>query len=274
MKKVNTPQEAKLNPEYQSALRELLYQLADDDFLHAFRGSEWLGLAPHIEEDVAFSSINQDTMGHAAMYYSLLEELGEGSADDLAHLRDAGDRKNAVLLELVNGSGTYLDEPRYDWAFTVVRHYFYDTYKKLKLESLKLSSYQPLADAAVKINMEQYYHVMHWKVWFQQLSMSKGEGRERMLEAISRVWKDFGGVLSYGPLAAELHRHGLVEEEQAFKKRWESAMKRILEQVEVTWPGEPGMELGDGRSGIHTADLSTALETLSEVCRSYPKAVW
>ena len=48
-----------------------------------------LGLAPHIEEDVASSSISQDSMGHAAMYYKLLEELGAGNADDLAHLRPA-----------------------------------------------------------------------------------------------------------------------------------------------------------------------------------------
>ena len=65
-----------MDPAYKSALIALLYQLADDDFLIAYRGSEWLGLAPHIEEDVAFSSISQDTMGHAAMFYQLLEELG------------------------------------------------------------------------------------------------------------------------------------------------------------------------------------------------------
>lgn len=59
------PIDAKVKP----ALTSLLYQLADDDFILAYRGSEWLGLAPHIEEDVAFSSISQDTMGHAAMFY-------------------------------------------------------------------------------------------------------------------------------------------------------------------------------------------------------------
>ena len=45
-------------------------------FCIAYRGSEWLGLAPHIEEDVASSSISQDSMGHAAMYYQMLEEFG------------------------------------------------------------------------------------------------------------------------------------------------------------------------------------------------------
>lgn len=58
------------------AIKELLLHLADDDFIHAYRGSEWLGLAPHIEEDVASSSIAQDTMGHAAIFYQLLEEIG------------------------------------------------------------------------------------------------------------------------------------------------------------------------------------------------------
>ena len=75
--------------ENKEAITSLLFQLADDDFLYAYRGSEWLGLAPHIEEDVASSSISQDSMGHAAMYYKLLEELGAGNADDLAHLRPA-----------------------------------------------------------------------------------------------------------------------------------------------------------------------------------------
>ena len=274
MIKIETPQEARQNPDFHQALLELLYQLADDDFLHAYRGSEWLGLAPHIEEDVAFSSINQDTMGHAAMYYSLLEELGEGSADDLAHLRTKEQRKNAILTELVNGTGTYLDQPRYDWAFTVVRHYFYDMYKKLKLESLKLSSYKPLADAAVKINMEQYYHVMHWKVWFHQLSMTQGEGRERMLSAIDRVWREYAGLLAYGPHSQELSKHGLVEDELTFKKKWEAHLKPIFESIELPWPGVPGMESGDGRAGEHTNDLAQAIDTLSEVYRSYPQAAW
>src|SRR5699024_7579107 len=117
-------------------IAELIYQLADDNFIHAYRGSEWLGLAPHIEEDVAYSSINQDTMGHAAMYYELLEALGEGPLNDISHSRSAEDFRNAVILEEVNGTGTYLDQPKYDWAFTVVRQLFFSVLKQIRLESL------------------------------------------------------------------------------------------------------------------------------------------
>ena len=135
---------SKFKSEYKKAIINLLFQLADDDFLYAYRGSEWLGLAPHIEEDVASSSISQDSMGHAAMYYKLLEELGEGNADALAHARPANERKNSILVERVNGQGYYMENPEYDWAYAVVRNYFYTQAKKMKIDSLKQSAYQPL----------------------------------------------------------------------------------------------------------------------------------
>lgn len=50
-------------------------------------------------------------MGHAAMYYQLLEELGEGNADALAHVRLAHERKNSILVERVNGPGYYMENP-------------------------------------------------------------------------------------------------------------------------------------------------------------------
>lgn len=274
MDQITTPQEAIQNNEYKKALTELLYQLADDDFILAFRGSEWLGLAPHIEEDIAYASINQATMGHAVMYYELLETLGEGTADVLAHERKASERKNAILLELMNGTGSYLEDPSYDWAFAVVRHYFYDIYKKLKLEFLKQSSYLPLAQAATKMKMEQYYHIMHWKVWFNQLILSGGEAKTRMQAAIGKVWDVFADVLSYGAHSQDFSKYKLIEEENLFKQKWESEMKQVFENVGIEYPGFPGAKKGDGRSGVHTKDLNQALSILSEVYNLDPQAAW
>jgi len=269
-----TPQEAIQNNEYRTALVELLYQLADDDFILAFRGSEWLGLAPHIEEDIAYASINQATMGHAVMYYELLESLGEGEADALAHERKAAKRKNAILLELMNGKGSYQENPSYDWAFTVVRHYFYEIYKKLKLESLKQSSYLPLAQAATKIKMEQYYHIMHWRVWFNQLILSGGEAKTRMQAAIQKVWDEFADVLSYGTHAGDFSKYKLIEEENQFKQKWEVEMQQVFKNVGIDYPGPPNAKIGKGRSGVHTEDLNQALSTLSEVYSLDPQATW
>ena len=85
---------------YREALTELLFQLADDELVMGHRDSEWLGLAPDIEEDVAFSSIAQDEVGHSVYFFERLHELGETDSDRLAFGRGANRRRNAV------GAGT------------------------------------------------------------------------------------------------------------------------------------------------------------------------
>ncbi|MGG4266681.1 1,2-phenylacetyl-CoA epoxidase subunit PaaC [Peribacillus simplex] len=257
------------------AIKELLFQLADDDFIHSYRGSEWLGLAPHIEEDVASSSISQDTMGHAAIFYKLLDELGEGDADKLAHDRPAKERRNAIILEVVNGPGYYLKDPDYDWAFAVVRNYFYTQAKAIRVQSLHSSSYEPLAEVAQKVQMELYYHLMHWKTWFVQLL---GSGHEeavsRMKAAIEKTMPDFAGVFSLGQYGEEMVELGLIESEAALQKKWIEAVTPIFESVGLATTLEIGMAQGDGRNGQHTEDLEKALETLSEVYATDKTASW
>ncbi|MRX71856.1 phenylacetate-CoA oxygenase subunit PaaC [Bacillus lacus] len=267
-------QDALIDEHFRSAAAQLLFQLADDDFILSYRGSEWLGLAPHIEEDVAFSSISQDTMGHAAMFYGLLEELGEGSADTLAHARPAEERKNAILLEKVNGPGTYLIEPQYDWAFTVVRNYFYTAGKKVKIDSLKSSSYQPLSEAAVKVNMELFYHLLHWKTWFSQLMKAGGEARKRMEKAAEEVFQELGGIFSLGEKGEIMNSLGLISGEEGLKSAWITMMKPVFQELQYNMPSQFLMMSGDGRNGEHTEDLQTALNTLSEVYRLDRSASW
>lgn len=263
------------NAEYKKSLIDLLYQLADDDFLISFRGSEWLGLVPHIEEDVAYSSITQNTMGHAAIYYQLLEEIGEGKVDDLAHGRAAEVRKNAILLEEVNGPGHWLyQEPKYDWAFTVVRNYFYEVMKKHKIDSLKNSSYEPLAQVAIKVQSETIYHLMHWRTWFCQLISAQGEAKDRMKAAIDKAWKDVGGLLSLGPNKEAMVKGGLIESEDVLKERFVAVIKDTFGHLNLEYPGNPGMERGDGRAGTHTNDLKAAIDTLAEVYNLNAAVPW
>jgi ring-1,2-phenylacetyl-CoA epoxidase subunit PaaC len=257
------------------ALIELLYSLADDDFILAYRGSEWLGLAPHIEEDVAFSSINQDMMGHAAIYYRILdEELKVGKADELSHLRKPEKFRNAVLLEEKNGTGTYLENPDYDWAFAVVRNYFYATHKKVRLESLRNSSFEPLAFAARRIATEHVYHLMHWEIWFKQLINSTEEARNRMLEAVHRSWAEMAGVLSLGPHHETMVVEGYIDAEEVLRNKWLKTISTALKNANISLNTEIGMKKGNGRQGEHTEDLKEAIETLAEVYAKDPVTGW
>lgn len=253
---------------------DLLFQLADDDFLMAFRGSEWLGLAPHIEEDVAFSSISQDCMGHAAMYYSLLEDLGFGKADDLAHLRPSHERRNSIVAERENGEGCYMEIPKYDWAYAVVRNYFYTAAKKVKIDSLRGSSYKPVADIAAKVNMELYYHLLHWKTWFVQLMGSTDDARIRMNKAVVQVEQDLGDMFHVGIYTKEILEQKLIEDGSVLQKRWKNSIEKVYESLGMDPPKLPLSIMQNGRLGEHTKDLEAALETLSAVYRTDAAASW
>ncbi|WP_240620186.1 Phenylacetic acid catabolic protein, partial [Peribacillus acanthi] len=194
--------------------------------------------------------------------------------DFLAHARPASERKNAILLEKVNGTGTYLQEPKYDWAFAVVRHFFYSHAKTIKMHSLKTSSYKPLADTAVKVSMELYYHQMHWNIWFKQLVEAGGEARSRMEHAIGIVMKDMGDVLSLGLLGKEMSDAGLIESEEVLLTRFHAAMSEIFSSIGLTYTAVIGKKSGEGRKGDHTPDLQDALNVLSEVYASDPTAIW
>ena len=49
-----------------TALAGLLLAMADDEFVLGFWDSEWTGIAPVLEEDVAFASLAQDEIGRAS----------------------------------------------------------------------------------------------------------------------------------------------------------------------------------------------------------------
>src|SRR5436305_6404391 len=77
-----------------------LLQLADDDLILGWRNSEWTGIAPLLEEDVAFSSIAQNEIGHARACYDLAaRELGT-TADELAFDRQPDKYRCSTLVQL------------------------------------------------------------------------------------------------------------------------------------------------------------------------------
>lgn len=271
---VETAEEAKQSPEYARALQELLFQVADDDYILAYRGAEWLGLAPHIEEDVAFSSMSQDMMGHAVMLYEMLEEIGAGKADDLAHMRKPDAFRNTILAERPNGTGDYADQPHYDWAYAIVRCCLYGMFKQIRLEALTHSSYVPLAQAAGKMQREHHYHLRYWQLWFNRLAGSTDDARARLNAALEQVWSDVGELFLLGRAAASIVNFGLIADEDDVSQRWMTAARSMLAANGIDWPGDWGVPAQKGREGQHTDDLAQAVSTMSEVYRLDPAANW
>jgi ring-1,2-phenylacetyl-CoA epoxidase subunit PaaC len=137
----------------------VLLELADDELVVGWRDSEWTGIAPTLEEDVAFSSIAQNEIGHARAAYELAaRDLGT-TADELAFDRHPAEYRCSPLAEL----------HLLDWAHAIARRYLYEQLDRARIEALMQSDDEELASLARKIDREETYHRMHAELWAQRL---------------------------------------------------------------------------------------------------------
>lgn len=152
-------------------MNELLLAIADDELVVGWRDSEWTGIAPVLEEDVAFSSIAQNEIGHARALYELLTD----DADALALDRAPAEYRCAPLVEL----------RLLDWAHTIARRWLYELADEIRISALKKE-----LPVAAKIDREEAYHRMHAEMWHERL-----RDEPRFREAVRELWPYALGVL-------------------------------------------------------------------------------
>jgi ring-1,2-phenylacetyl-CoA epoxidase subunit PaaC len=213
---------------------DLLLAIADDELILGWRNSEWTGIAPFLEEDVAFSSIAQNEIGHARALYELAAaELGT-TADELAFDRRPEEYRSAPVVEL----------RKLEWARTIARHWLYETADEIRLAALMASDEPEIAGLAAKMNREEAYHRMHAEMWINRL-LATEEGRARLDEALEELWPYALGVLD-GELRDEL------------RARVAERLGRSLPDVEAV------------PRGVHEAELAELWEEMTSVRRSAP----
>lgn len=167
-----------------SAPAQLLLELADDELILGWRNSEWTGIAPFLEEDVAFSSIAQNEIGHARALYELAARaLDDGrDADALAFDRMPEEYRCAPLVQLRLVP---------DWARTIARHVLYEAADAVRIAALKDGDEVELAGIAAKIEREEAYHRLHAEMWHERL-----REEERYTAALDELWPHALGVVS------------------------------------------------------------------------------
>jgi ring-1,2-phenylacetyl-CoA epoxidase subunit PaaC len=231
------------------ALVELLLTLADDEFVIGFRDSEWTGIAPLLEEDVAFSSIAQDEIGHARVWYEMLAQLTGGDADRYAFHRQPSEYRHARLI----------DHSRQGWAFTITRRWLYDTADSVRLAALAASSFKPLADVVAKVRREERYHLLHLDAWLQRLATTHGKPRGKVLSALKQLAPHALSVFTPIPSEQVLLDAGVLDAPmRELAERWRSQANARLCGLNLR-PIPEGRPSTDGRDHSHPSDSFTWL---------------
>jgi ring-1,2-phenylacetyl-CoA epoxidase subunit PaaC len=195
-----------------------LLEIADDELILGWRDSEWTGIAPSLEEDVAFSSIAQNEIGHARALYELAaRELG-GDADALAFDRQPSEYRCAQLVEL----------RRLDWAHTIARHWLYECADEIRLAALKESDDAEVAGLAAKMDREEAYHRMHAQMWADRL-----RDEPRFAEAVRELWPFALGVLPPDQRDALAARVGIEPVDAVERNGHSDDLRQLWEEMTV-----------------------------------------
>ncbi len=247
------------------AIKELLYKMADDMLILGHRNSEWTGMGPILEEDIAFSSMAQDKIGQCHALYQHLHELGEGEPDAVAFMRNAPQFHNCQLVELPAG----------EYNFSLMRHFLYDLADMIRFELLSESSYEPLSEIAVKFKGEIRYHIMHASTYIQQLGNANDESISRLQASLDEALPYALGIFEKSPHEEAIIKEGIFAGEAALALLWQEKVVEIIGTTALTLPDWNTIDpVYGGRLGKHTEHLQPLLDEMSEVFKLDPSADW
>lgn len=252
-------------------LIDYILHLADTTHILSQRNSEWCGHGPILEQDIAITNISLDLLGQARTLYQYAAELindnkitalkGSREAateDSLAYLRGEREYKNLLLAE----------QPKGNWATTVLRQYLYSEFQYELFTALKNGNDVQLAAIANKSIKETTYHVRWSKEWVIRLGDGTTESHAKMLESIDTLWPFVGEMFE----AAD-YENIINIDLKLIQHNWLQKVTSAFIEATLMMPESVFVQTG-GKNGIHTEHLGYILAEMQYLQRSYPNAQW
>ncbi|MBW7912593.1 MAG: phenylacetate-CoA oxygenase subunit PaaC [Taibaiella sp.] len=263
-------------------------QLADNALIYGHRLSEWCGHGPVLEQDIALTNISLDFLGQARGFYqhaanlfnalplaekqgmflsvALEEKVKKGEnidEDDLAYLRDGWDFRNLLITEQPNG----------DWATTVARAFYFDTFNHLYYTQLQKSNDLQLAAVAEKSLKEVTYHKRWSSEWVIRLGDGTQESHEKMQAALNDLWPFTGEMFRMTDVEQEMADGKTGVDAAALHSQWKQDIVSIIDEATLQLP--EGTRLQDGGKDVrHSEHLGYILAELQFIQRAYPGMEW
>lgn len=242
-----------------------LLQLGDNALILSQRLGEWCGHGPVLEQDIAMTNIALDLLGQARMLLSYAGELeGAGhSEDDLAYFRDAHQFHNVLLVE----------QPNTDWAYTIVRQFFFDTFQYFNYQALLKSRDERLSAIAEKALKEVTYHLRFSSEWMVRLGDGTEVSHKKMQTALDDLWMFSGELIRPNDTERRMAEAGIAADLSAIAPLWRAKVAATLEEATLSQPDNDWMQSG-GKDGRHSEHLGFMLAEMQHIQRTYPGLEW
>ncbi len=243
-----------------------ILHLADNALILGHRNSEWCGHGPILEQDIAISNISLDLIGQARNFYQYAAVLkNDGSTEDtFAYHRDSHEFLNILMVE----------QPKGDWAVTILRQFFFSAYQQLLFEALRHANDAQLAAIAAKAIKEIAYHQRWSSEWVIRLGDGTVESKQRMEVAIELLWSYTDEMYIPANFEHALVQAGEITDISQLKDLWHQKVKSVFDEATLQVPSS-SLALKGGKEGKHSAHLEVILKEMQSVARTHPSsAAW
>ncbi len=249
-----------------AALFEFLTRMGDNTLVLGHRVSEWCGIAPVLEEDIALANTALDLIGQTTLWLSLAGEVeGKGrDADALAFHRDVWDFRNLLITEQPNG----------DFGQTMMRQFLFDCWHVLYLDALRNSSDARIAAIAEKSLKEVTYHFERSAETVIGLGDGTEESHRRMQAALNRLWPFVGEMFDSDAVDQEMIAQGIAPDPQALRPAFDAKLTDVMAKATLAIPGDDFSHAGGRNGARHTEHLGHMLTQMQWLQRAYPDATW
>ncbi len=248
-----------------SAEYNYVLNLADNTLVLGQRLSEWCGVGPFLEEDLALTNTALDIIGQAKMLLELAAELKgtDESPDDLAFMRDQHEFKNVILVEQPNG----------DYSQTLLRQYFMDVYHKYLYTTLSNSKNEQLAGIAAKSLKEVIYHLERSELWIKRMAHGTEESFNRLQASLNKFWHYHHELFESNNEIDALVKQGIAANPTELQQNWDKEVKALIATTDLEIP-QTGWKATGGRVGHHSEYLGKMLCEMQFLQRAYPGCEW
>jgi ring-1,2-phenylacetyl-CoA epoxidase subunit PaaC len=249
-----------------AALFEYLLRLGDNALVLSHRTSEWCGVAPVLEEDIALANTALDLIGQAQLWLGLAGRTeGAGwSADDLAYRRDVWDFRNLLMLERPNGH----------FGQAILRQFLFDAFQVPLLTALQSSSDGEVAGIAAKALKEALYHLERSRETVVALGDGTAESRAKMQEVLDQLWPYTGEMFAADAVDRQMQAEGIAPDLAQIRMEWDATVGDVLAEATLVRPESDFAHQGGKTGKRHTEHLGHMLALMQFLPRSYPDARW
>lgn len=247
-------------------LFEYLCRMGDNTLVLGHRVSEWCGVAPVLEEDIALANTALDLIGQTQLWLGLAGEIESAGrdADKLAFHRDVWDFRNVLLVEQPNG----------DFGQTMMRQCLFDGWHLAYLKSLRSSSNDQVAAIAEKAVKEVTYHLERSSDTIIGLGDGTEESHMRMQAALDRLYPFVGEMFLCDDVDTAMVDASVAPDPASLRDAYDAWLAGVLAEATLTKPEDDFAHKG-GKSGArHSEHLGHMLTQMQWLQRAYPDATW